>query len=77
VVYEIIREKNINRMEKIIVLDGIMTISDDDRKFVNDLNLSSDYLFKIFKIMAEQVLGIKIAKWHFDCEKCQTRIWLG
>ena len=63
-------------MKKIIVLDYIMTISDDDRKFVNDLNLSSDHMFKIFKIMAEQVLGIKIIKWNFDCEKCQTRIWL-
>jgi len=63
-------------MEKIIVLDGIMTISDEDRKFIDDLNLSSDHIFRIFKIMAEQVLGIKIIKWHFDCEKCRTRIWI-
>lgn len=62
-------------MEKIIILDGIMTMSDEDRKFVDDLNLSSDDMFRIFKIVVAQVLGIKIIKWHFDCETCQTKIW--
>lgn len=61
-------------MEKIIILDGIMTMSKEDRKFVDDLNLKSDDMFRIFKIVVEQVLGIKIIKWHFDCEKCQTKI---
>ena len=63
-------------MERIIILDGIMTMSEEDRKFVDDLNLSSDDMFRIFKIVIAQVLGIKIIKWHFDCEKCQTTLWI-
>ena len=63
-------------MEKVITLDGFLFMSDDDRKFVDNLGLSSDGMFRIFKIVVAQVLGIKIIKWHFDCEKCQTRIWL-
>ena len=62
-------------MEKMIVLDGIPIISKEDKEFIDSKNLSSDDMFRIFKIMIEQVLGIKIIKWHYDCEKCQTRIW--
>lgn len=65
-----------SKMEKIIVLNGIPVMLQKDRDFVDNLNLSSDDMFRIFKIMADQILGMKILKWDFDCEKCSTRIWI-
>jgi len=61
-------------MEKFIILDGFLFMAEEDRKFVDSLKLTSDDMFRIFKIVVAHVLGIKIIKWHFDCEKCQTTI---
>jgi len=61
-------------MEKIIILDGIPAMSKEDKEFIDSKNLSSDDMFRVFKIMIEYVLGIKIIKSHYDCEKCQMRI---
>ena len=63
------------KMEKMIILDGIPIISKEDKEFIDSKNLSSDDMFRIFKIMVEQILGIKIIKWHYEPETCQTKIW--
>ena len=63
-------------VEKKIIINGVWLLSEEDGQFVNDKNLSSDDMLRVFKIVAMQVLGIKIVKWHYDCEKCLTTIWL-
>lgn len=63
-------------MEKIIVLDGIDFLSKEDLEYVDNLNLSSEHMLKIFQIIVKRILGIKVVKWDFDCEKCITRIWI-
>ena len=63
-------------IEKTIVLDGIDFMLKEDKDYVDNLNLSSEDMFRIFKIMADRVLGMKILKWDFDCKKCITRIWI-
>ena len=59
-----------------IIVDGPSVIPEEDRKYINELNLSSADLFKIFGIVAKSVLGIKVIGYSFDPEKVQTTVYL-
>lgn len=63
-------------VERTIVLDSIDFMLKEDKDYVDNLKLNSEDMFRIFQIMAKRILGIKIIKWKFDCEKCITRIWI-
>ena len=65
-----------NESKRKIIMDGLMIIPEEDRKYINELHLSSADLFNIFGIVAKSFLGIEITGYHFDPEKCQTTIYL-
>ena len=65
----------LDRFRKMIVDGRHFPMSEEDREFVNSKNLSSHDMFRVFKILAANVLGLKIIDWEFDCERDMTTIW--
>ena len=65
-----------NSGKRRIIMDGIMVLSKEDGEFINEKDLSSADMFRIFGIIAENILGIKMKGYHFDPEKCRTTVHL-
>lgn len=67
--------KDSDKFRKMIVDGKHFSIPEEDRKFIDSKNLSSDDLFRVFKILALILLGLKVIDWNFDCERDVTTIW--
>ena len=62
--------------EKVIIMEGMMKISKEDGRFINEKNLSSADMFRIFGIVAENALGLRVKGYHFDPGSVQTILHL-